>query len=102
MNKQYTYTDKTTHSDMDIRWLLSLDGQDVQIFCNGESRTYTIPEPVIDFKVEAEYVYIYVEGKFYQFKFEVDKFLVVDIFHDNDDDVESFGCYVFGEDCNLI
>jgi hypothetical protein len=78
---------------------MSVNGQNVQVFCDGESRTYTIPEKIIDAKPRNEYVIINVEGgKYYQFKFEVDKFLVGDIYDENDEFVDSFASYVFGED----
>ena len=99
MKNQHAYEDRASYVDMNVRWLLSLDEQEVQVFCNGQSRTYTIPEPVIDFKVEDEYVFIYVEGgNFYQFKFETDMFLVGDIFTNEGDHVDSFACHTFGED----
>jgi len=93
MKKTFTYINS------DTRWLLLLDGQNVQVFCNGESRTYTIPEPVISFNVGVEYFFINVEGKkFYQFKFEVDKFLVADIFTNDGKHLGEFASHVFGEE----
>lgn len=97
MKDQHTYIDKASYANTDVRWLLSLDGQQVQIFCDGESRIYNIPEKVIDFKVEDEYSFIYVEDKYYQFKFELDKFLVGDIFTNEGEHIECFANYVFGE-----
>jgi len=90
-----------THAYVDngVRWLLSQYEQTVRIFCDGESRVYDIPEKVVDFKCENEYVYIHVEGgNFYQFKFEVSKFLVGDIFDKDNEFVDSFASHVFGED----
>ena len=98
MKDQHTYTDKASYIDSDVRWLLALDDQNVQVFCDGESRMYTIPEPVTDFKVEDEYVFIYVEGKYYQFKFEFDKFLVGDIFDNEGNHLDTFAHHVFGEE----
>ena len=98
MKDQHAYTDRASYMELDVRWLLSLDEQEVQVFCNGESRTYTIPEPVTDFKVEDEYVFIYVEGKSYQFKFESDMFLVGDIYENDGEFLETFACHAFGEE----
>ena len=99
MKDQHTYTDKASYIDSDVRWLLALDGQNVQVFCNGESRTYDIPEKIIDFKVEDEYCCIYVEGgNYFQFKFEVDMFLVGDIFNKDGEHLDTFACHTFGED----
>ena len=97
MKDQHTYTDKASYMDSDVRWLLALDGQNVQVFCDGESRMYDIPEKIIDFKVEDEYCFIYVEGKYYQFKFETDKFLVGDIFTNEGEHLDAFACHTFGE-----
>ena len=99
MKDQHTYVDKASYMDSDVRWLLALDDQNVQVFCDGESRMYTIPEPVTAFQVEDEYVFIYVEGgNYYQFKFECDKFLVGDVFDKEGNHLNDFACHVFGED----
>ncbi len=98
MKDQHTYTDKASYADTDVRWLLALDGQNVQVFCDGESRTYDIPEKITDFKVEDEYCFIHVEGRFYQFKFELDKFLVGDIYSEDGEFLDTFANHVFGED----
>jgi len=93
MKKTFHYTNSN------VRWLMSIDGQNVQVFCDGESRTYTIPEKINRVEQNDEYVFIYVEGgNYYQFKFEVDKFLVGDIYDENDEFVDSFASFVFGED----
>jgi len=98
MKDQHAYTDKASYMDSDVRWLLALDGQQVQVFCDGESRTYDIPEKIIDFKVEDEYCFIYVEGeKYYQFKFEEDMFLVGDVFTNDGEHLDAFACHTFGE-----
>jgi hypothetical protein len=102
MKDQHTYTDKASYADSDVRWLLSIsrEEQNVQVFCDGESRTYDIPEKIIDFKVEDEYCYLYVKnGLTYQFKFELDKFLVGDIYRTSTGEfMDTFAHHVFGED----
>jgi len=97
MKDQHTYEDRASYADTNVRWLLSLDEQNVQVFCDGESRMYTIPEPVTDFRVEDEYVFIHVDGKFYQFKFELDKFLVGDIYTNDGEFLDTFACHTFGD-----
>ena len=100
MKDQHTYTDKASYADTDVRWLLNVsrEKQSVQVFCDGESRTYDIPEKITDFKVEDEYCFIHVEGRFYQFKFELDKFLVGDIYSEDGEFLDTFANHVFGED----
>jgi len=101
MKAQHAYTDRASYMDSDVRWLLVLDEQEVQVFCNGMSRIYDIPEPVKDFKVEDNYVFIYVddpEVSFYQFKFEEDMFFVGDKFDANDEHVGDFACHAFSDD----
>lgn len=97
MKKTYNYTRKESNGN--TRWLMSIDGQNVQVFCNGESRTYTIPEKILKTNRNYEYVYIFVEGgKVYQFKFEVNKFLVGDIFDAEGEHLDTLASFVFGED----
>ena len=102
MKDQHSYIDRASYADSNVRWLLNVsrEEQEVQVFCDGESRTYDIPEKITDFKVEDEYCFVYVEGgKFYQFKFEEDKFLVGDVFRTSTGEpLDSFACHVFGED----
>ena len=60
---------------------------------------YRIEEPVMKIEHDTEYVRLYVEGnKFYQFKFEVDNFLVGDIFTNEGEHLDSFAAHVFGEE----
>jgi hypothetical protein len=99
MKDRHTYEDRASYIDHNVQWELKLDGQNVLVNCDDESRTYTIPEPVTDFKVEDEYVFIYVEGgKYYQFKFEFDRFFVGDIFDTDGNHLDDFACHTFGED----
>ena len=82
------------------RWLMTIGfDNEVTVTCNGETRVYSIPEPITKIEHETEYVYLYVEGgKFYQFKFEVEDFLVGDIFTNEGDHIKEFASHVFGED----
>jgi len=78
---------------------MSINGQIVEVFCDGESRTYIIPEMIVKTEKKLEYVFIYTENnKQYQFKFEEDKFLVGDIFDMNGEHLDTFASHVFGED----
>lgn len=99
MKAQHAYEDRASYIDENVRWLLVLDEQQVQVFCNGLSRIYDIPETVTDFKVEDQYVFIYVEdGGYYQFKFEEDMFFVGDRFDAQDEFLDTFACHAFTDD----
>jgi len=82
------------------RWLMTIGfDNEIQVFCNGESRMYSIPEPITRIEHDTEYVFLYVEGgKFYQFKFEVNNFLVADIFTNEGEHMDDFASHVFNED----
>ena len=82
------------------RWLMSISFDNViTVTCNGEKGTYNIPEKIIKIEHDTEYVFIYVEGKkYYQFKFEIDYFLVGDIFTTDGEHLDTFASHVFGED----
>jgi len=82
------------------RWLMNIGfNNEIKVICNGEMRTYTIPENITKIEHETEYVFIYVEdNKFYQFKFEEGNFLVGDIFENDGEHLDSFASFVFGED----
>jgi hypothetical protein len=82
------------------------DGWEVVVNSNGEvvvtkcreSREYTIPEEIKSIEATGEYIYVNVEGKFYQFKLEMDNFLVGDIFDTDGELIEEYACHVFGEE----
>jgi hypothetical protein len=100
MLKMHTYIDKASYMLYDVRWMLILDNQTVSVTCQDENRKYTIEEPVTDFKVEDNYVFIYVDDpkvSYYQFKFESDMFFVGDKFDANDEFIDEFACHVFNE-----
>ena len=82
------------------RWLMTIGFNNIiTVTCNGETRKYRIEEPVTKIEHDTEYVYLYVEGKkFYQFKFEVDNFLVGDIFTNEGEHLNTFASHVFGEE----
>ena len=85
------------------RWLMTIGFDNkVTVTCNGETRIYQIPESINITKIEhdTEYVYLYVEsGKFYQFKFEIDNFLVGDIYRTSTGEfLDTFAHHVFGEE----
>jgi len=83
------------------KWAMSIDFDgNVLVTCNDESRVYKIDEPINKIEHDTEYVFVYVNhelNKFYQFKFEVDSFLVCDIFDIYDEHVIEFASHVFGE-----
>jgi len=100
MRESHSYEDRASYMDSNVQWELKLVDQQIFVKCNDEVRTYDIAEPVIDFKVEDNYVFIYVDDpdiSFYQFKFEFDMFFVGDKFDGDDEHVGEFACHAFGE-----
>ena len=87
------------------RWLMSIGFDNVlTVTCNGETRKYNIPERITKIEHDNEYVYLYAEyGFHYQFKFEVNNFLVGDVFTTEDGQfLKGYASYVFGEDNEQI
>jgi hypothetical protein len=67
---------------------------------DGESREYVIKEvnKGIEYEEGSEYFYIRTDkGFYYQFKFEVDDSFIGDKFSDEDEFLDTFACFVFGE-----
>ncbi len=63
----------------------------------GEHRVYDLND-IQDILHEDEYVTLKKDdGGYYQLKFEVDNFLVIDEFDNEDEFVNSIGSHVFGE-----
>jgi hypothetical protein len=88
------------YENSEDRWIFALNKQTVEVYCDGEKRTYKIPEPIVNFVPRDEYVRIYVSDQlinFYQFKFESDKFLVVDKFDSNGEHISECDSHVFGD-----
>jgi hypothetical protein len=87
------------YKGFDGTWRMSItfDGE-VTVTKDNKSRIYDIPERITRIEHDTEYVFLYVEGrKFYQFKFEVNNFLVGDIFTNEGEFLEAFACYDFEE-----
>ena len=83
------------------KWLMTIGfDNEMTVTCNGDYWSYSIPEPITKIEHDTEYVFLYVEGgKFYQFKFEVERFLVGDIFTNDGEHIDSYACHAFGVDC---
>ena len=63
------------------------------------TRVYDIDGTIKSIEQTNEYVLIYLDDTYhYQFKFEDGNMLVGDLFDENGEVVEEFGCFVFGED----
>lgn len=94
-----SYRQEITYEGLDnSRWIMCIDfDNNVEIICNGEMRTYTIPEPITNIEHDSDYVHLYVGDKFYQFKFEVNNFLVCDIFDIEGEHIEEFASHVFDD-----
>lgn len=101
MELDYNYVDGST------RWLLSIKKDEynikniITVTCNGESREYSIVGKIVDTSSTGEYVYVDTDEYRYQFKFEVDDFLVGDIFDKSGEFYDSFASHVFGEEVEI-
>lgn len=80
---------------------VQLNGKTLSVSKDGEEAIYTIKEANngIEYKEGEEYFYIRTtrNGFYYQFKFEVDNGFIGDIFADNGEFLDTFACFVFGE-----
>ena len=82
-------------------WMLFVDKEtsSVKIVKEEESRRYHLGNKIVNTIQEGEYVDVHVEnGNFYSFKFEEKDALIGDIYDKNDEFVDSFACYYFGEE----
>ena len=78
------------------RWIMSIsfDNQ-ITVTCNGESRVYKLND-IIHIEHDTEYVTLTHPNKtFTQIKFEAGNFLVIDLFDEDSEHIESIGSYVF-------
>ena len=79
-------------------WVLTVNANSILVQKLGESRFYDLND-IQDTLHEDEYVILKKDdGGFYQVKFEVDDFLVIDEFDNEDEFVRSVGSHVFGEE----
>ena len=77
-----------------------LKGKILTIKKIGEKRIYTIKENNngIEYVEGEEYFYIRTDrGFYYQFKFEVDDGFVGDKYSNDDEFIDTFACFTFGE-----
>jgi len=77
-----------------------LKGKILTISKIGERRHYTIKEKNngIEYEQGSEYFYIRTEkGFYYQFKMEVNDGFIGDKYSDDDEFLDSFACFTFGE-----
>jgi len=90
---------KIEHGD----WKLSLNSNRLITITNlGESREYDVAE-IVEVKQEDEYVFLqHGDNAFTQIKFEVDNFLVIDLFDKNGELLREIGSHVFGEELELV
>jgi hypothetical protein len=85
-------------------WVLVVDDNEstVEVNKDGETRVYDIKEKILRSEQDDEYpmyVDIFIEGgNYYSFKFEDENALIGDIFNENEEHVESFAQYYFGEE----
>ena len=80
------------------RWLLSIDNNKITVTNSGESRLYKLDE-ICHVNQQDEYITItHPDNSFTQIKFEVDNFLVLDLYDKDSEFIESIGSHVFGEE----
>jgi hypothetical protein len=82
-------------------WSAELVGKILTITKDGEKREYDIKEKNygIEYNEGEEYFYIRTQGEgfYYQFKFEVDNGFVGDKYSNDDEFIDTFACFTFGE-----
>ena len=78
-------------------WKLTVDEESVTVEKDGEHRIYDLND-IQDTMHEDEYVTLRMDdGGFYQVKFEEDNFLVIDLYDNEGEFVDTIGNHVFGE-----
>ena len=78
-------------------WKLTVDEESVTVEKDGEERIYDL-EDIVDTMHEDEYVTLRMDdGGFYQVKFGEDNFLVIDLYDNEGEFVDTIGNHVFGE-----
>lgn len=83
-------------------WQLDYDAVngEISVTKDEETRVYDYKRPVESVIHRGEYLMLVGAKEYLQFKFEVDNFLVGDIFDaKTDEHVREFASHVFGEDC---
>jgi len=91
MKKKFEYDD----------WIMSIDDikSTVKVTKENETRTYKLNGQIVNTVQENEYVDIHVDdGNFYSFKFEIEDALIADIYDQNEEFVDTFACFYFGEE----
>lgn len=81
-------------------WTVLLIDKDLIVYTNGEQRTYKIKEANdgLEHKEGDEYFYIRTnKGFYYQFKFEIEGGFVGDKYSNDDEFIDTFAVYVFGD-----
>ena len=78
-------------------WKLMVNFETIIVQKNGEHRIYDLND-IQDTMHEDEYVTLRMDdGGFYQVKFEEDNFLVIDLYDNEGEFVDTIGNHVFGE-----
>jgi hypothetical protein len=78
------------------KMLVTFDNE-ITVICNGEKRTYKLND-IVHIEHDNDYVTItHPDNSFTQIKFELDNFLVIDLFDADSEYIETIGSYVFGE-----
>jgi hypothetical protein len=78
------------------RWLAVVEEKKLEVYCNGSSRVYTLPDNPVKFEQNEEYVDMYFpNGKYLQLKFEENAFLTGDVFDPDGWHDYVFACHQF-------
>jgi hypothetical protein len=86
------------YNGFDGLWKLDVKYDAILVIKDSEHRIYDLDD-ITKVEHDTEYVWLYkYGGGFYQVKFEVGNFLVIDEFDSNDEFVGSVGSHVFGEE----
>ena len=85
------------HTNQDGDWFITVGYQDILVMKDSEKRFYDLD--IDSYEHEGDYLFLYKEdGGFYQVKFEIGNFLVIDEFDVNGEFIDSIGSHVFGEE----
>ncbi len=78
-------------------WTLIINEETILVKKDGEHRMYDLDE-IVEVEHEDEYVTLRLaDGGFYQVKFEDDNFLVIDLYDNEGEFIDTIGNHVFGE-----
>lgn len=92
-------TREIEYHGFDGKWELIVNADSILVKKDGEERIYDLDD-IVKVEHDTEYVWLYKYGSdgFYQVKFEINSFLVIDKFDADGEFEDSIGSHVFGEE----